>query len=490
MKSKIILFIAVLFIWKMAGAQIMFEKNYGGTQSDQGLCVRQTSDSGYIITGGTFSYGNGSNDVYLIKTDKYGNLLWSKNYGGPFWDIGIYVIQTSDGGYVVSGNTESFGAGLQDVYIVRTDQFGDTLWTKTFGGLQGETGTSIIEDPDGSFVIVGNTHTFTTSFSSAYILKIDGNGSLIWSKSYDRLGSSSASSIVKNSNNGYVIGGKTGDVPSLFYLIKINTNGDTIWSKTYSWPTGNIDGASIIITPDYGYVISGSIKYPNGEYDLCLLKTDTNGVVLWFKSYGGQGSQNGGSACLTADGGIIMTGKNDTGLKFSKQDSIFDGLIMVDNLMQTKTSGNLFLIKTNANGDSLWCHDFGGTDFSYGNEVYLTNDNGFIACGGITIGTDHNAYLVKTNEFGISKVYENSYNMNFLIYPNPCKGIFSIKQNNISNEICFLKIFNSTGKMIMNKSFGSENEQTLDISNYSNDLYLLIIIKNDKVFTSKLIIQK
>ncbi|MEI6124255.1 MAG: T9SS type A sorting domain-containing protein [Bacteroidota bacterium] len=489
--KKIILLLTIFLLAANAGfGQIMFERHYGGDQSDQGLCIQQTADSGYIITGGTFSYGNGSSDVYLIKTDKYGNVLWSKTYGGGSWDIGICVIQTSDGGYILSGYTSSFGAGSSDVYIVRTNQVGDTIWTKTFGGLQDESGTSIIGNADGSFIIVGSTSTYTSSFSSAYLLKIDGNGSLIWSKSYDKLGSSRASSIVANYNNGYIIGGTTGDTPSMLYLLKINNNGDTIWTKSYSWPDGNIDGASVILSLDYRYIMSGNIKYPNGEYDLCLLKTDTNGIAVWFNNYGGTGSQGGGKACLTSDGDVIMTGKNDTGLKTCKHENIFDGLMMFDNIMQTKASGVLFLMKVDVNGDSLWSQDFGGNDYSYGNCVYLANDNGFIICGGITIGTDHNVYLIKTNEFGISDVNESSYNKNFLIYPIPCNGKFIIKQNNVSNEICFLKIFNSTGKMIMSRSFGPENEQNFDLSNYSTGIYLLQIIKNNKVFTSKLIIQK
>ena len=125
-------------------AQITFQRTYGGTRWDQGCSVQMTRDGGYIVAGATLTFGAGYTDVYLVKTDVAGNVLWTKTYGGPNYEYSFSVQQAADGGYIIAGYTESFGAGQEDIYLVRTDSNGDTLWTKTFGGAHYDEGLSVL----------------------------------------------------------------------------------------------------------------------------------------------------------------------------------------------------------------------------------------------------------------------------------------------------------------------------------------------------------
>ncbi|MCG2676856.1 hypothetical protein L6304_06800, partial [bacterium] len=138
----------------------LWTKTYGGKGFDEGSSVQQTSDGGYIIAGCTGSFAGRWLDVYLVRTDANGNALWTKTYGGKDIDGGSSVQQTSDGGYIIAGYTESFGAGGQDVYLIRTDANGNALWTKTYGGKDNDGGSSVQQTSDGGYIIAGCTGSF------------------------------------------------------------------------------------------------------------------------------------------------------------------------------------------------------------------------------------------------------------------------------------------------------------------------------------------
>ncbi|MCH7761882.1 hypothetical protein IIA15_10870, partial [candidate division TA06 bacterium] len=133
-------------------AQITFERTYGGGARDEGYSVQQTSDGGYIIAGLTWSFGSGRDDVYLIKTDSLGDTLWTRTFGGTNSDGGRSVQQTLDGGYIITGFTNSFGVGGIDVYLIKTDSLGDTLWTKTYGGDYNDGGYSVQQTLDKGYI--------------------------------------------------------------------------------------------------------------------------------------------------------------------------------------------------------------------------------------------------------------------------------------------------------------------------------------------------
>ena len=162
----------------ISGGFITFERTYGGGGWDKGCAVQQTSDGSYIIAGFTESFGAGLSDVYLIKTDANGNLLWQKTYGGSGDDRGASIRQTYDGGYIIVGFTESFGAGLRDVYLIKTDAYGNVEWTKTYGGSYCDFGESVQQTLDGGYIIAGGTCSFGAGGEDVYLIKTDAYGNV------------------------------------------------------------------------------------------------------------------------------------------------------------------------------------------------------------------------------------------------------------------------------------------------------------------------
>jgi hypothetical protein len=305
-----------------ANGNMLWQKNYGGTGSfwvddDEGRSVAQTSDGGYIIAGWTRSYGtlNGTiktEDVYLIKTDSNGNLLWQRTYGGTSFDTSFSVSQTVDGGYIITGETSSYGAGDSDVYLIKTDANGNLIWQKTYGGVKWDRGESILQTKDGNYIIAGGTTSYGAGGIDVYLIKTDANGNLIWQKTYGGSNEDEAASILEDKDGNYLIVGHTysygtgmGDV----YLIKTDANGNLIWQKTYGG-TGSDIGFSVSHTVDSDYIIAGATQDAAGGMDFYIIKTDANGNLLWQKIYGSPGDvEIAHSVAQTNDGGHIIAGE-------------------------------------------------------------------------------------------------------------------------------------------------------------------------------------
>jgi hypothetical protein len=151
-------------------------RTFGGANSDQAYSVRQTSDRGYVVTGNANSYGAGNSDVYLVRTDAAGTLLWTRTCGGVGLDWSMSVEQTPDSGFIVAGASGSSGAGLLDVYLIRTKATGDTLWTRTYGGAEADKGFSMQRTSDGGYVVVGLTSSYGVGGEDVYFVKIDSTG--------------------------------------------------------------------------------------------------------------------------------------------------------------------------------------------------------------------------------------------------------------------------------------------------------------------------
>jgi len=294
-----------------AQAEKYWEKTFGGAGCDEGYSVQQTSDGGFIIAGVTSSFGAGEYDVYLIKTDGDGNEVWSMTFGGTSYDGGYSVQQTTDGGFIIAGYKSWTGAVGQDIYLNKTSGNGNEVWSKTFGGSSYDYGRSVQQTRDGGFIITGYTSSFGAGEYDVYLIKTDGDGNEVWSKTFGGSNWDSGNSVQQTTDDGFIIAGGTesfGAGNYDVYLLKTDANGDEVWSKTFGG-SSNDSGRSVQQTSDGGFIIAGETRsFGAGGRDVYLIKTDNDGNELWSKTFGGSSNDGGHSVRQTTDGGFISAG--------------------------------------------------------------------------------------------------------------------------------------------------------------------------------------
>jgi predicted secreted protein len=212
-----------------ARAATMWSKTYGGTDTDTGAGeIIQTSDGGYAISGDTASFGAGGTDYWLIKTDAAGNMQWNKTYGGLLDESDSAMCQTSDGGYALAGYTKSFGAGDLNFWLVKTDALGNMQWNQTYGGTGTDYGFSMVQTTDGGYAIIGYTSSFGAGGNDAWLVKTDAAGNMQWNQIYGGASNDAGWSLTQTIDGGYAIAGNTesfGAGGRDFYFAKTNESG-------------------------------------------------------------------------------------------------------------------------------------------------------------------------------------------------------------------------------------------------------------------------
>jgi hypothetical protein len=292
-----------------------WSKTYGGAQKDGARSIALTADGGYIVAGYADSFGHPVHDLWLIKTDGSGNEQWNRTYGGSSSDgccLRPYSVhQTMDGGYAATGFVTSFGHGSYDAWLVKTDAFGNMQWNRTYGGASREDGNSFQQTPDGGFIIVGDTASFGSGGTDLWLVRTDDTGVEQWNKTFGGANDDWGASIYPTADGGYVIAGDTksyGTGGFDFWLIKIDDLGNEEWNRTYGEPTSDDTGNCVAQTLDGGYVIVGySIEF-SGDADVWLIKTDSSGLEEWRETYAGAGNDWAFKVLQTTDGGYAFTG--------------------------------------------------------------------------------------------------------------------------------------------------------------------------------------
>jgi hypothetical protein len=345
--------IAVFILVGASYAQVpdtLWTKTYGGAGHDYGRDVHPTSDSGFIIVGTTYSFGAGSGDVYLIKIDANGDTVWTRTYGGADYEESSDVHPTSDGGYIIVGTQAFFPAGSSGVYLIKTETNGDTIWTKTYGVANCVAGYDVHPTLDNGYIITGTTpDSFGAGGNDVYLIKADANGDTIWTRTYGGVHDEFGYSVHPTSDSGYIIVGPTnsyGAGGSDVYLIKTDVNGDTIWTRTYGGSYWD-EGSSVRQTSDSGYIIVGNTdSYGAGSNDIYLIKTDANGDTIWTRTYGGANAEYGSDVHPTLDSGYVIVGQT-----------------------YSFGAGDVYSIKTDANGNTLWTRTYGGSGNDSGRSI-------------------------------------------------------------------------------------------------------------------------
>jgi hypothetical protein len=285
---------------------------YGGSDCDLGECVQQTSDGGYIICGTTSSFGAGNSDMYAIKTDSVGDTVWTRTFGGAGWDEAHYVRQTSDDGYIFVGNSTSFGGCDWDAYLVKTDYRGEVEWSQVYAFYSNfwEYAYNVLELPEGGYIVLGNAAVFTDSYD-ILLIRTDDQGDTLWTKVFVKEGDEEATSIEPTSEGGYIITGMQWRLQGHLYLVKADANFDTIWTRAYnggyhSW------GYSGQQTADGGYIAVGWASGPTNDQDVYVVKTDANGDSVWTRRIGGDYRDEGRCILQASNGDYIIAGSHQS----------------------------------------------------------------------------------------------------------------------------------------------------------------------------------
>jgi hypothetical protein len=277
-------------------------------QDDEAYAITPVNgQASAMITGYTKSIGSGGADVWLICTLQsnfpLGNIVmdgknWTKTYGGPRDDAAKAIVATSDGAFALVGYTESYGAGGSDMYLLKVDLNGNLLWNRTFGEASDEAANDLVQTADCGYLLVGYRD-FGTSSQSTWVVKTDTQGQMEWNQTYSGL---AANSIAKTSDGGYIL---TLEQDNAFSLIKLDSAGQTQWTKTYPGPSDDAKSESAIQTSNGGYAIAGWTLTNSTSYASWLIKTDNTGNIEWSQTYTGWGAYD---LIQTLEGGYALTG--------------------------------------------------------------------------------------------------------------------------------------------------------------------------------------
>ncbi|MDD5530999.1 MAG: T9SS type A sorting domain-containing protein [bacterium] len=388
---KIFIFTLMFSALLSSSYSVTWKKTYGGIEDDIGNCIQQTQGNGYIIAAETKSYGAGNWDAYIIKIDSLGDTLWTNIFGGSGWDGSRYIEQTTDSGYIVAGYTNSFGAGNYDVWLVKMNSSGDTMWSKTFGDSNADYGECVQQTIDSGYIIVGTTKSCCGAKDNIWLLKTDPSGDTIWTKNYGGTPIDFGYFVQQTKDKGYILTGNASTFGGLLniWLIKTDSLGDTLWTRVFggsNWEYGNC----VQQTSDSGYIIAGETKsFGAGAGDLWVIKVDKMGDSLWAQLLGGTSEDGAYSVKQTRDGGYIVAGG-------------------------TKSYGagnaDVWLLKINSLGDTLWTKTFGGTAWESGWSVQQVTDGGYIISGATTSygAGKEDVWIIKTDSMGTVGIEETN----------------------------------------------------------------------------------
>ncbi|MBI4649353.1 MAG: T9SS type A sorting domain-containing protein [Bacteroidia bacterium] len=556
---KIILHFYFIFILsvKIVTAQSAFSKTYGTTGWDEAYDI-EVNDDGTFIIAGSASINN--YNIYLVKINSVGTSLWVKDFGNTGDDGAYSITKTNDGGYIAAGWTNGIlSSGDYDMYIVKIDSTGSFQWEKAFGTVSKEWANEIVQSPDGGYLAVGFSHVSSTQ-KYGYVVKLNSGGDTIWTK----IGFTTVQtklqefhSVKNTSDGGFILCGieysTTNNINNVL-LIKVNSAGGTEWSQTYGGSVNHMgydvleisdgyvvagksfvsstykpmllktDSAGTQIwkkyysgsaeydeifglenTNDKGFLLTG--KYKNGNKDVFIIKTNSNGIFEWSKTYGGTGLDIGYSGKKTIDGGYIIAGSTTSqgagqeDFYIIKTDAAgqicnnFPSITVTTNIVEegnptiftpnlTGGNGNLTFIWTGDDGfssaDSVPSYIFPSGAGNYYYSVIVTDNNGCVGAYYCNESCNNAVVVFTTSEY----INESDFDIN--IYPNPFKTHTYIYYTSEIPTVVNFEIYDILGNLILQSSLNNQ-KTSIDISSYPDGIYTIKLNTTDKTIRKKLI---
>lgn len=482
---KLLVYILFLFSYLTIQSQppTKFYGKIGGAGYDNGYDVKQTLDNGYIISGSTSSFGQGNTDLYLLKLDSMGQIKFQRAIGNHDNEVGRSVVQLIDSSFVTVGYTNSIGFGGYDVYLIKTDKIGNVVWQKTIGGADWDFAYSLQETTDGGFIVCGTTYSFGYGNADGYVIKTDAAGNVSWSKTYGGSNDDEFKSVIQTADGGYALTGYTksyndidsGDV----WVFKLDLNGDSLWSKYYGGSKEDF-GRGIIQLQNSDLFVSGGTKSfsVNGNYETQVLGyNNTTGVPGY--NYRDVSNQDEYYNCVAQGiNGTIANCGATKNMVFG-----YDGLM--DMYSSSYGYVNFFSIGSSGIEEFYAVNKTKDKGFI---AVGKTNGYGAMLEDVYILKTDS----VGNSGLSIVSVKENSINgFSSIIYPNPAVDEFhiTIPEFHLYNEIYF-SIIDINGQIVLKNKISQVNTK-IEVQKLSTGLYFIQLYSDNQLFqTSKISIIK
>jgi hypothetical protein len=327
---------------------IDWQKCLGGTNGDYAYDIITTTDGNFVFAGttkstdGDITTNHGGQDLWIVKLDASGTIIWKKTYGGASDDVANSIIETIDGGFLVAGysnsndgDTPGNNQGGSDVWLIKLDNSGNIEWQKQYGGSGGESSypITIISTGDGNFMVNATTSstngdvTGNHGGTDCWLFKINGTGDMLWQRTYGGSQNDNSNAIIKSGDGGYIFSGGSasndGDVVGNnryadAWIVKINSDGTIAWQKFYGGNDGDyasvrdVDATGNIVLVGYTFSKNGDIPASKGSEDLWVLRLDPNGNKLYSNVFGGRGGDMANDAVTTTDGGYLTIGRSNS----------------------------------------------------------------------------------------------------------------------------------------------------------------------------------
>lgn len=505
----------ILLITHLGFAQapaIEWQKSLGGSAADGASSIQQTSDGGYIVAGTTSSIngnvtGNkGGYDYWVVKMTANGTLQWQKTLGGTQDDYALCVQQTTDGGYIVAGYTNSTNGdvtgnhGDNDYWIVKLAATGDIVWQETLGGTANDKAYSIIQTTDLGYIVIGSTTSNNGDVTGyhggtdLWIVKLSSSGLIQWQKT---LGGTNADftfgseSIQQTKDGGYIVAGASasnnGDVTGVqggsdYWIVKLTFTGVIEWQKTMGG-TSSEAAYSIYQTAEGGYIVAGTTPSNDGDvtgyhggsgYDAWIVKLSSIGNIQWGKAIGGTDYDFIKSIKQTTDGSYIAAGFTPSN----------DGDV----------SGNhggydLWIVKLSDIGNILWQKTLGGSTSDMGSSIQQTSDEGYIAAGSSSFPNGDVTENQGSSDFWIIKLVPETLNTSdfsknrLQVYPNPTSSILSF-QNPQNITIDKILITDLAGKTILQQE---QFTPQINVEQLARGMYILQAFSREERFVHRIV---
>ncbi len=521
-KPKLLLAAFLLLVAHVAWGQVTFQKLITSNQFNEGKCVQQTNDSGYIIAGVTADAGHNPYYAYLVKMDYLGNVTWAKYYkntnsrtassvqqtydngyiiagleetsaydrfvfvmktdngGGLVWTktlpqankYNAYCVrQTSDSGYIVTGTARD-NSYYNKMLLIKLDKTGKTTWSKMLGNIHGNQAFCVRQTTDGGYILCGGSDNLSNPYPDIALLKTDASGTIEWVKRYSRQYNDLGRSVRQTSDGGYIIAAYTDNLytglPPSALLIKTNSKGDTLWTRNFT-SSGAKDMQDVEQTTDGGYIFAGTtVVGSTARSAAFLIKTDSYGDTLWTKSYWGGYQNSGYSVRQTKDGGYIMSA------------------VAGDSIIANQRS-NLFVVKTDANGNSGCIQENIPTNVSTFicdtvNQLNYTSPADSLITAQTDITSGDSAFDICLSV----SIPEPSVQNTLLLYPNPAQNELII--GNGQMKIKSIEIYNVLGEAVLKSEIvNPKSEMIMDVSMLSKGLYFLRAAGKDGLWTGRFV---